>query len=196
MAILEVGKRLYVTGNTYAIKDQLKSIGCHWDADRKQWWIGKAKQADLQKIVDGNSGASQSSGGYVAPTAEELSQKPCSGQVEYKGRKYYVVGQSSKTSKLLLTVLDCSISFWAAQSDCRWVKRYEARERTYNYGRYTETVHQTVGGIRKFIERSKHDRSDQSSSPSTDHSWRGNGCLQCRQLGDWCPQCAFDEFDN
>lgn len=162
MSIQAVGSRLYVTGNTYSIKDQLKSIGCHWDADRKQWWIGKAKQAELAKIVDGNSG-SQSSGGYVAPTADELSEKPCSGQVEYKGRKYYVVGQSSKTGKLLLTVLDCSISFWAEGAECKWVKRYEARKRTYNYGRNRETVHQTVGSIRRFIERSKREEKQLAS---------------------------------
>jgi hypothetical protein len=27
-------------------------------------------------------------------------------------------------------------------------------------------------------------------------SWRGNGCSECRRLGDWCPRCHFDEFDN
>lgn len=159
MSIQSVGARLYVTGNTYPIKDQLKALGCHWDADRKQWWIGKAKAAELQQIVDRNSGsAAVATTGYVAPTPAELAQKPCTGKVEYKGRTYYVVGES-KTGKLLLTVLDCSISFWAAQSDCRWVKRYEARQQwdgRYRSGR-TEMVHQTVGSIRKFIAQSRHD---------------------------------------
>jgi len=29
-----------------------------------------------------------------------------------------------------------------------------------------------------------------------DDGWRRNGCSECRRLGDWCPRCAFDEFDN
>lgn len=165
MSILTVGSRLYVAGNTYAIKDQLKAIGCHWDADRKQWWIGKAKAAELAKIVDRNSGSTSqdsSSSGYVAPTADELSKKPCTGKVEYKGRTYYVVGES-KTGKLLLTVLDCSISFWAEQSVCRWVKRYETRTQFQGYSRGNVEVHQTVGSIRRFIEQSKRDDQELAS---------------------------------
>jgi hypothetical protein len=187
MTIQAVGSRLYVAGNTFPIKDQLKSIGCHWDNDRKQWWIGKAKKSELEKIVSGSS--QSSSGDYVPPTADELAAKPCSGKVEYKGKTYYVVGQS-KTGKLLLTVIDCSLSFWADSSDCRWVKRYEARERTYNYGRSRETVHQTVGSIRRFIEKSKQNDADKKSGNAetkqcwecgcsfTYHDARSNG-------GDW-----------
>lgn len=33
-------------------------------------------------------------------------------------------------------------------------------------------------------------------SRSKDEGWRGNGCAECRALGDWCKSCAFDEFDN
>jgi len=32
------------------------------------------------------------------------------------------------------------------------------------------------------------------SQPRND-GWRGNGCSECRRLGDWCERCAFDEFD-
>lgn len=28
----------YITGDTYAVKNQLKSLGCKWDADRRQWY--------------------------------------------------------------------------------------------------------------------------------------------------------------
>lgn len=156
MSIESIGSRLYVTGNTYGIKDRLKAIGCHWDADRKQWWIGKAKQAELAAIVS-TVAAQTTANGYVKPTADELSSKPCSGKVEYKGKTYYVVGQSDRTGKLHLTVLDCSIEFWADSSACNWVKRYQARTQFQGYSRGNVEVAQTVGSIRRFIEQSRRD---------------------------------------
>jgi hypothetical protein len=158
MSIETVGSRLYVTGNTYSIKDRLKAIGCHWDAERKQWWIGKAKQAELSAIVSGVA-AQATASGYVKPTAEELSDKPCTGKAEYKGKTYYVIGYSERTGKLHLTTLDCSIDFWASINDVNIVKRYEAREERGRYGRSTgQYRYQTVGGIRRFIEQSKQDQ--------------------------------------
>lgn len=178
MSIESVGSRLYVTGNTYSIKDRLKSIGCHWDADRKQWWIGKAKQAELAAIVS-TAAAQATASGYVKPTAEELSTLPCSGKAEYKGRTYYVIGHSERTGKLHLTTLDCSIEFWATIADCRIVKRYESRQ-DYRSGR---EVHQTVGSIRRFIEQSRRDEATIKSGQipagyCVDHE---DGCIKPRR---------------
>lgn len=154
MKIETVGARLYVTGNSYDIKDRLRSIGCHWDGERKQWWIGKGKLSSLQSVV-GNGSQAALTGEYIAPTPEELSDKPCIGKIEYKRRQYYVVGKSN-SGKLFLTVLDCSMSFWAEESSCKWIKRYEAREERGSYGRSTGRYrHQTVGSIRRFVEQAK-----------------------------------------
>lgn len=46
-----VGARVYVLGQTFAIKDTIKSVGGHWDADRKAWWIGATKRADLEAAI-------------------------------------------------------------------------------------------------------------------------------------------------
>ncbi len=146
-----VGARVYVVGNTFAIKAQLKEAGCHWDTDRKQWWIGIAKRDSIASIVG------ESDGKEIKTSKEELADRPCSGKVEYKGRTYYVIGQSDKTGKLWLTVLDCSIDFWALTSDCKWVKRYQSRQEWdgRRYSGKTVEVHQTVGKIRRFIESEK-----------------------------------------
>jgi hypothetical protein len=45
------GSRVYVAGNTYPVKDAIKAAGGHWDGDRKQWWVGAAKQPDLEKSL-------------------------------------------------------------------------------------------------------------------------------------------------
>lgn len=140
LSIEKVGRRLYVVGNSFAVKDCLKKIGCKWDADRKQWWIGSGKQAELEGCIGSASKE------YKEPTPQELEKRRCDGKVEYKGKTYYVVGKSPAKGKLWLTVLDCSINFWALESDCKWVKRYG-----------NEQHEQTVGSIRRFIDGKKRD---------------------------------------
>jgi hypothetical protein len=45
ISIEQIGRRHYVRGNTYPIKDELRSRGCRWDAGAKAWWTGKADVA-------------------------------------------------------------------------------------------------------------------------------------------------------
>lgn len=40
-----VGRRTYVRGATYPIRDALRGAGAHWDADEKAWWIGSDEVA-------------------------------------------------------------------------------------------------------------------------------------------------------
>jgi hypothetical protein len=83
------GSRVYVTGNTYPIKDQLRSAGCHWDGDRRQWWIGKAKAAAVQAVIAGLSATSPQAAGESVPPAkqaEDPAQIKILGKAKYKGR--------------------------------------------------------------------------------------------------------------
>lgn len=180
VTIEKQGRRFYIKGNTYAIKDRLKSAGCKWDADSKCWYTGKKEIADK---LAGTELPAAKSGGFTKPTTDDLSNRRCDGKVEYKGRTYYVVGRSQAKAKLWLTVLDCSIEFWAAEAECKWVKRYEAREERGNYGRVTgRMVYQSVGKIRDFIERSKRDEATVKSGGTPD-GWcvdLEDGCLKPR----------------
>lgn len=159
----KVGARIYITGNTFGVKNQLKSAGCHWDGDRKQWWIGTTKADAIQGIVSATDGAE-------APK-EDLSTRPCYGKCEYKGRQYFIIGRSEKTGKFWLTVLDCSIDFWAVMGDCRIVKTYQSRQT--GYGKWAREEHQTIAGIRRFIERAKADRASGAEL-----------CAECGRPGD------------
>lgn len=40
------GRRSYLMGDTYAVREQIRSAGGHWDADRKAWWVGSAETAE------------------------------------------------------------------------------------------------------------------------------------------------------
>jgi len=170
VATEKVGARIYVVGNTYAIKDRLKGAGCHWDGGRKQWWIGAAKADKISGIVGQLDGQE---------VKEDLADSPVYGKVEYKGRTYYVIAQSERTGKLRLTVLDGGIDFWAAADQCRWVKQYEAREERGAYGRGTGRYsRQTLGGFRNFIRQRKRDESAVSRGEVPD-GW-------CRDMEDGC----------
>jgi hypothetical protein len=42
-----------ITGNTYAVKDQLKALGAKWSPDEKAWMISEAKAEQARKLVAG-----------------------------------------------------------------------------------------------------------------------------------------------
>lgn len=49
-----------ITGNTYPVKDQLKSLGARWNADEKGWMISDEKAEQARKIVAGATSAPSS----------------------------------------------------------------------------------------------------------------------------------------
>src|SRR5205809_7091365 len=45
-------KKHFITGNTFAVKDQLKELGCKWDPEAGQWYHSDRKiAAKAQKLV-------------------------------------------------------------------------------------------------------------------------------------------------
>lgn len=51
ISIERAGARVYFGGNTYTVKDRIKALGGHWDADRRQWWVGAKKLAQAEALV-------------------------------------------------------------------------------------------------------------------------------------------------
>jgi hypothetical protein len=49
--IVKVKRRLYVADAPFSMKDKLKGAGCHWDAERKQWWIGATAEAEAEAAI-------------------------------------------------------------------------------------------------------------------------------------------------
>ena len=172
----KIGARIYVTGNTFAIKQQLKDAGCHWDGERKQWWIGAAKAAAISQLVAATDGKE---------VAEDLSRCRVYGKVQYKGRTYYVIAQGQE--RLRLTVLDGSISFWAAAGECEWVKRYEPRTRFAGYRRGQVTEYQTLGDLQHFVKAQKNPDTRRGECTECG-SWgpSGEACSECGGEGHYC----------
>jgi hypothetical protein len=40
-----------ITGNTYPVKEQLKSLGAKWDSNQKAWLVPDAKAEQARQIV-------------------------------------------------------------------------------------------------------------------------------------------------
>lgn len=189
LTIETVGRRLYVGGDSYAAKNQLKSIGCKWDADRSQWWIGTGKRAELEAVI-----------GHLAnqeSDAKSLDDSKVYGKVAYtsqagKRGTYYVIAQARDGSRVRLATIDGSINFWADSSVVEWLKRYSPR--TVGRGRWAKEEYQTLGGLRRFIERAK--AGDANIRPSSDH-------VRCRHCGewtmegdDWCTACGMADYER
>lgn len=118
------GRRHYILGNTYAIKDQLRSAGCKWDADRKAWWTGKL---DVAVGFAGTADAAPDS----RPDGDRLTDdsRIC-GKATYKGRGYILVweGETRRGRACKLGFADGSKVFWADASEVQITKRYDVHE--------------------------------------------------------------------
>ncbi|MGH8519853.1 MAG: hypothetical protein ACREU9_00105 [Gammaproteobacteria bacterium] len=150
MELKTEGRRTYITGNTYPIRNQLRSIGAHWDADRKAWWTSKREAA--QELLTKLGSAPVTTG---APEAEEAYDGAVLGKAEYKGRQYYVRWQgttSRGTEAFRLVTLDGKVDFWADATACKWTKRYQKKVTNWRSDRET---YPTLCGIRSFIAREK-----------------------------------------
>ncbi len=65
-----VGRRIYVVNSPFSAKDQLKSAGCKWDTDRRQWWAGSSTRSKLEPIIAELNGV-----GHSASVATEGSME-------------------------------------------------------------------------------------------------------------------------
>lgn len=191
MELKTEGRRTYILGNTYPIKDQLRAAGCKWDGDRKAWWTGKREVAE--QLVAKLNGTAAATTTPASPAPKEAYDGPVLGKAEYKGRQYYVRWQgttSRGTDAFRLVTLDGNLDFWADAAACRWTKHYEKKgaygKRDDRHGSYP-----TLSGIRRFIEREKRETAE-----------TGIDCWMCRReeergnlpmhLHDGCEVCGAE----
>lgn len=136
LTIEQVSRRLYVVGHSFPIKDCLKSIGCKWDGERKQWWIGTAKRNELQQCIDR---------GVKSLDTQDGSNVKVVGRATYKGKCYYVVAEGfSKTSGkryCKLCFRDGTGEFWVNDFDqLEITKRYRSARTITSLQAYANDV--------------------------------------------------------
>jgi ribosomal protein L12E/L44/L45/RPP1/RPP2 len=177
------GRRIYLFGNTFSIKDILRDAGAKWDSDRKAWWIGAAKKADIDRILASAPTPAPVTSQSAASSNGERKSEPLkdedrlAGKAEYKGRAYLMVweGQTKRGWAAKLAFLDGTQTFWAAQGEYTVTKRYQSRE----YRGRTEYT--TWGSYRRFVERAKQAKAEgrQQCKCGQYHSDHEPSCYMC-----------------
>lgn len=184
---VSTGARIYVqTAYDEPVVAELKNLGAHWDAEKKLWWVGAKKRAEVEALLVASDAAKDAGGPEKAP--ENLDDARVHAQVEYKGRKYYVVAETADLTRCRLTTLDGTAPFWAACADCNLVKRYEGRERWdgRRYSGRTITVYPTIGGLRRFRDRQKGPETARGECTECGaYGPRGQSCTECGGEGSY-----------
>lgn len=155
MSLQVVGQRLYFSGNTFPIKDKIKALGAHWDADRKQWWVGAAKRAEAEALIATLATTPASPSGTSTNRTGDGDRTVVAGKATYKGRTAYIVGRVARGrthwddrvtpvttrdgAKILLASMDGSRTWWAPQGAAQIIKTYDKPR--------------TIAGLRRFAER-------------------------------------------
>lgn len=142
-----VGRRIYLIGNTYPVKDQIRDAGAKWDPERKAWYVGSQRKEVAEKIVGHLAGQKSEDGGETV----SLDARVIRGRAEYQGKTYYLLahGWSQKTGKQYakLAFRDGSRVFWASDASAvKIIKQYEEPRSINQLREYAEKIKD--GGFR------------------------------------------------
>lgn len=148
-----VGQRVYFRSAPFGAKDRIKAIGGHWDGDERCWWIGRAKQAEAERLA-----AALAAAPAAAPKAEDLDGRRVYCSVTYgerDRRRWYVIAESHAQGRCLICDLQGKGPKgqgpeWVEMARCNLVKTYAPRERTWRG--HTTTEYTTLGSLRRFVE--------------------------------------------
>lgn len=129
--IQQVERRLYFRGDTYSVKDRLRSAGAKWDPEQKAWWIGSGKREEAERLV---AKYGTSAVGERQQESIGLDDEVIRGSVRVtkdgKDQYYYLLadGTSQRTGKAYMKVCfrDGSRVFWVQDpAQARVLKRYD-----------------------------------------------------------------------
>ncbi len=158
VALQVVGRRCYITGDTYRHRDALRAAGAHWDGDRRAWWLGgRAKAEELVAQLTATATPASPSGGEASapkPSEALASDARVIGRGTYRGRACLVLweGTTRRGPAAKLASMDGARVFWAARGEYEITKVYGTRER---YGR---TEYMTFGRLQRLREEAAEDR--------------------------------------
>lgn len=181
------GRRVYLFGNTYGIKDAIKAAGGKWDGDQRAWWISTTKANDpaFQRLINDANDAPAAPAQEKQAEATKGIDTRVIGKALYKGKSYYVVwyGTTARGEAFKLSFRDGSKYFWANASEATWEKQYS--ERQDGFGRYARRSYPTIASLQAFAERQRDPRTA-----------RGE-CCECGEggpVGQSCKHCHEGHF--
>lgn len=175
LTLQQDGARVYVLGQTYALRDALRAAGGHWDSARRAWWVGRAKRAEIEAVIAREATAATET--ERAPAADDRKPREDArvlARAAYKGKDYYVIAETRDGARRLLAARDGAFQFWAA-ADLAPITKHYGRE-DYRSGR---TEYPTLSGM---ISRAREWR-----SMSREERTEATEDAEARRSGDACP---------
>jgi hypothetical protein len=159
------GRRSYLIGDTFAIKDAIRSAGGHWDSQRRAWWLGKhdVAQQIAVEVAD-----------VPKPTEEEIAARRLAydrehilGRAVRDGRSYYLVGEGvgERGPWVRLLFHDGSRTIFADGAQVEIVKRYEQPK--------------SLDDLRAYVERIRRQRSSRRRRGGRRGYDSDYGCAAC-----------------
>jgi len=133
------GRRIWIK-TQYGEKciSALKSLGAHWDGDRKCWWISSAKQSAVEQIVNSSDSGKLTEDAETARLRRD--QQNILGRVEYNGHSYYLVGHGSNDRGEWVRLLfrDGSKTFFKSLAEVQITKTYQKPQTLKDLQEYAE----------------------------------------------------------
>lgn len=125
LTITRVGRRSYIGGQTFSFRDALRSVGAHWDAERKAWWLGKHDEA-VALVEKLSAKAPQTDEARKAEMLER-DRGAILGRATCDGKSHYLVGEGRRADGsgwVRLMIRDGSATFFRAAAEVVIEKRY------------------------------------------------------------------------
>lgn len=190
ITLQSTGTRIYVVGNTYGIKDAIKAAGGHWDGERRAWWVGQAKAAEIARVVREAATQTQTQAPAPSPDASRGDRTPdrdakVKARATYKGQDYYVLAETRDGAKLLLAARNGQFQFWAETASTQITKTY-GRE-NYRTGR---DEYPTLGSMMARADKWRHMSAEDRTEAREDAEARSSG-EACPCSGGAC-RCGTD----
>jgi len=161
--ISKEGRRHYLVGNTYAVKDALRDAGAHWDRDRGAWWTSKAD------VAERFAAAASEKAAVVAAVKEQTANDA---RVAVSGNTYPVRDEL----RALGGEWDASNKTWMVPvSKAAEAQALVAKAPKASFARRGSRSSGSSDYYRRGGERLV------------------RGCADCSRLGRMCRQCQFDD---
>lgn len=175
------GRRVYIfTEYGEACVVALKSLGARWDKERRAWWTGITKRADVERIISTPPEKLARAAAWDKVQELQRDGNNLLGRGRYRDAPYYYVarGRNDRGEWLKLLSMDGTRSFFANAAEVEIVKEYRRP--------------QTLEGLRAFAEKLKAEEDE--SLPVVEECWEcgavyrtyGNveeGNMSCRRCG-------------
>lgn len=193
IVVEQKGRRFYLVGDTYSVKDQLKSAGCKWDAAERAWWTGKQEVA-AELVARLNGSTNGSTNGTTNGNSESLAKdaRSIKGKATYQGKTYLLLwsGTTKRGEAAKLAFRDGSKVFWADLAAVAITKTYREPVSLAQLDRWAQE-YRDAGGDAELVAERRAERSGrcrECGGPLVD-------VARHEAMGGLCGSCAFDEYD-